>query len=1144
MESRTSELACLMTRLRTTVGLLVWLLSAALVSAGEPFNDFLAGMREKGYFDYALVYLDLVSNDPKASAEMKTLVPFERAQTLIEWARSGQGGPDLAAKNYEQSLSLLEEFLAKNPNHPKSGQANSDRGRILLGKARIDSWNARSPGNEASKNEFLTRAFDNISKAREIFQKARDQHEAAWKSFGGFVDQKADPVTFEKRAQAEVRFIQAQLDLCECTYEEAQTYEKDSRQYKDKLTAAASEFNRVNARYRNQLGGLHARAKEGKCFEEQDDVQRALGIYDDLLSQPDESLPMIRLKDIVRHFRLICLNHPSRKDYQVVVDEATAWYSKASSSRRQSNVGLGIMWEQARAYEKLSEREGIVHSERDAFLRQAMKAIQTIKRNPGQYRDLVTSKERELLRTLKGGTDSDAPFDFSSAAAQAEDLTTKKTKEFLDALNAARKTGRSEEIQKANADMKAHIVATLKAIRVAQRMADKTTTLADINRLRYFAAYMHYLAKNSYECAIISEFLAKHSGPDNIAQAQESAYMALGAWVQSFNENEKAGRRDDQLIDVAGIERMANLFLKKWPSSDRAMDARLQMASVNATLSRQDEATKWLEGVPETSGRYAEAQQRSGQLLWTAYAEAASLPAVEQPPKEKLDDWLNRAEQHFRRSVDRLEKDTPAMAPPPETLTASKVALVQILVYKGEFAEGVKLLTEDPHQVMWAVAHSEPTSRPKTGVKSVDFASLAHQLLLRCYVGTQQLNEARTAMHQLELVGGGEGSHITEVYKELGQELQKEVERLKGTGQQSKLDAVRRSFETFLGELALRKDQTAGSLIWIGETYFGLGESSSDDAKRAERYFKDASEAYQQILDRVKEDAKFVDEDRVTAVRLRQAGCRRKQKQFDKAKSMLTPILTQNGNILDAQIEANQLYQDWGADAEKDRGRYYLLAIHGDPKLKSWGWGVTAKNIHRMINSGNPDAKVIYEDKLYQSIYAQMMCRYEYGMTLSGAKRKEQFNYALSELRSFVAISQDVKPEWWKKFDSKYRELLGKIGEPVKPLERPKPSVVTEAPKPELATNKEPEKKTDAASESTKKKAVAKKADAPAQSSGGGSGLVIFSLIALGGVGGIGYMLMQANKKKQARRGKLGDGEPAVATAKIRKPKRSAEEEA
>ena len=132
----------------------------------------------------------------------------------------------------------------------------------------------------------------------------------------------------------------------------------------------------MNARYRNQLGGLHARAKEGKCFEEQDDVQRALGIYDDLLSQPDESLPMIRLKDIVRHFRLICLNHPSRKDYQVVVDEATAWYSKASSSRRQSNVGLGIMWEQARAYEKLSEREGIVHSERDAFLRQAMKAIQ------------------------------------------------------------------------------------------------------------------------------------------------------------------------------------------------------------------------------------------------------------------------------------------------------------------------------------------------------------------------------------------------------------------------------------------------------------------------------------------------------------------------------------------------------------------------------------------------------------------------------------------------------------------------------------------------------------------------------------------------------------------------------------------------
>lgn len=1126
--------------MRTTVFCLVWMLGGAIALAGEPFTEFLQGMREKGYFDYALIYLDNVQANPKSTAEMKVLVPFEKAQVLIEWARSGQGGPDLAAKNYEQGSKLLEEFLAQNPNHPKAGQANSDRGRILLGKARIESWNARSPGNESSKSEMLGRAFESIQKAREIFQKARDQHEASWKSFNAFVDQKTDPDAFAKRSQAEVRFIQAQLDLCECTYEEAQTYDKDSKKHKDRLTDAAAEFDRVHARYRSQLGGLHARAKQAKCFEEQDDVQRALGIYDELLSHPDETSPMVRLKDIVRHFRLICLNHPSRKDYQVVVDEATAWFAKASGSRRYSNVGLGIQWEQARAYEKLSEREGILNNERDAFVRQALRVIQIIKRSPGQYRDLVASKERELQRMLKGGSNSDEPFDFGSAAAQAEDMTTKKTKDLLDALNVARKNGRSEDIQKANSDMRNHITATLKVIRTAMRLADKSVAVADINRLRYYAAYMHYLAKNSYECAIISEFLAKYSGQDNVGQAQESAYMAMGAYVQAFNENEKNNRRDDQLIDVAGMDRMAKLFLQKWPSSDRAMDARLQMASVNATLNRQDEATKWLEGVPETSARYAEAQQRSGQLLWTAYAEAASLPAIEQPPKEKLDDWLNRAEQHFRRSVERLEKDTPPTAPAPDTLTASKVALVQILVFKGEFADGVKILTQEPHNVMWAVSHTEPTPRPKTGVKSVDFASLAHQLLLRCYVGTQQLNEARAAMLQLELVGGDEGSHITEVYKELGQELQKEVERLKGLGQQAKLDAVRRSFETFLGELALRKDQTAGSLIWIGETFFGLGESSSDDPKRADRYFKEASEAYQRILDRVKEEPKFVDADRVIAVRLRQAGCRRKLKQFDQAKTMLTAIFKEKSNILDAQLEANQLFQDWGAAAEKDRGRYYLQAIHGDQKLGSWGWGVTAKNIHRMVSSGDPDAKAVYEDKMYQAIYAQMLCRIEYAMTLSGGERKKQFNFALSELRSFIAISSDIKSEWWKKFDTKYRDLLGKVGEPVKPLERPKITTV-ETPKPTATTTVDttptPAPPTGKPPGPTKPKPAA-----PHETGGGGGAVLIFALITLGGAGGIGYMVMQNNKKTRARREKLGSN-PAVATSKTKRSKRSLDDE-
>lgn len=1146
-----------MRMLRTTAVLAGLCASAVVASAGEPSTEFLEAMRERGFYDYAIVYLDQMSASPKATAAQKALVPFEKATTYIEWARNGSAGnPDLATKNYDQALALLDQFIKDNPKHEKAGQANSDRGRILLGKARLETWQARSPGNEGNRGEFQRRAFDSIRAARDIFQTARDQHEKTWKSFPPYLDQKAQPQQFEQRRLAEVRFIQAQLDLAESTYEEAQTYDKDDAQYKKRLHDAADEFQKIHDRYRSQLGGWHARAKQGKCFEESDDVVRALGIYGDLLSQPDDSPAVIRLKDLVRQFRLICLNHPSKKDYQVVIDESNEWYNKASASRRSSMVGLGILWEQARAYEKLGEEPGIPRSDQVSHYRAALKTVQTVRRYPSQYRDLASSKERDLLRVLQGDNAVDSPKDFVSASSLAEELVTKKTKDVLDAINAAKRSGRSDDLQKANDALKTHIAQSLKAVRAALRLVDYSTPQADLDRMRHYLAYMHYLSRNSYETAVISEHLATHAGKDNVGLAQEAAYMAVGAYVQAFNENERNGRVADQEIDIARMERMAKFLTSKWPSSDRAMDARLQMGNVYATFKKYDQAAAWLQQVPESSGKYIDAQQRAAQVLWSAYIEAAQLPDIDKPPQAKLDEWITVAEAAFRKGIDKAERDTPAANPATDSLIAAKVALVQILVTKGEFAEGVKLLTQEPHPVIFNLTVQDETKRPKTGIKSVEFASLAYQLLLRCYVGTQQLNEARSAMFQLELVGGGGGEHITEVYKDLGLELQKELDRLKGLGQAQRLEAVRRSFETFLGDLSKRKDQTSGSLIWIGETYYGLGVSSTDDSKRSLSYFKNASEAYEQIIDRAKDNSKFLDADRVTAVRLRLAACRRKLKQFDQALELLRPILAENATYLDAQFEANFVFQDWGGAGEKNSSQYYQKALAGEPKgasgskkpgIGSWGWATTVKNIHRLLSQGLGDDRKGYEAKLNEAIYNQAVCHLEYGLSLSGTKRKEQLTYAKGAIRAFVEISQDIEPEWWKKFDTKYREVLGKLGEPVKPLERPKAiTIAAESPR---ETKSEASTATPVKPEETSDNKVAKAKAAPVEkpkSSSGAMGFIIFGLVTLVGIGGT-AMLVMKNKSRRKPLVVSADAEPAAEAVASRprsgKSKRSSGQE-
>src|SRR5690606_27628082 len=106
-----------------------------------------------------------------------------------------------------------------------------------------------------------------------------------------------------------------------CRYWEAQTFDKGTKERKDLLTTAAEEFEAIHSKYRSMIGGLFARMWQGKCFEEQDEIRIALGIYEEILGHEGKSTTMQNLKDKALRFRLICLNHEKRKDFQLTVLE-------------------------------------------------------------------------------------------------------------------------------------------------------------------------------------------------------------------------------------------------------------------------------------------------------------------------------------------------------------------------------------------------------------------------------------------------------------------------------------------------------------------------------------------------------------------------------------------------------------------------------------------------------------------------------------------------------------------------------------------------------------------------------------------------------------------------------------------------------
>jgi hypothetical protein len=77
-------------RLLAVATTLVCLASANISFAVEPYLDFVQGLRDRQYYDYALIYLDQISAKDSTPAEIKQVVPYQKAIILQESARTNR----------------------------------------------------------------------------------------------------------------------------------------------------------------------------------------------------------------------------------------------------------------------------------------------------------------------------------------------------------------------------------------------------------------------------------------------------------------------------------------------------------------------------------------------------------------------------------------------------------------------------------------------------------------------------------------------------------------------------------------------------------------------------------------------------------------------------------------------------------------------------------------------------------------------------------------------------------------------------------------------------------------------------------------------------------------------------------------------
>ncbi|HUY32693.1 MAG TPA: hypothetical protein VMV69_07905 [Pirellulales bacterium] len=1020
------HLRCLRDRRAKVWGALVAL--AALVGGGpasaeEAYQRFLEGLRDRGLFDMALDYIAEMRESPLISTELKVQMPYEEGVTLIHAAQVERDSAT-KVKYLDRAKEQLEAFIQANPSHPMAAGAETELGQVLVVRGRMLIDQASRPANAPKKEELLTQGREKLTQAQKVFTTAEEKFTARLKEFAPHIDAK-EVKQIAARDQARADVLKALLHAAGVLHELAKTYPTGSDESKNFLHEAAAKYAKIYEKYRKRLAGLIARVHEGQCYQDLGDTKRALGLYEMILSQPDDIEEFRRLKSSAMHLSMQCWISDTEKKYEVAVASGGKWLVAAKPDDERSPDGLSIRYYVAVANKLLAA--GLKPEEdaaRKKALSEAKKQAGYVRRFDSDHKDDAKKLYQELSGIDEGPRGE--PTNFVEARDRGKDtLDQWQTK--LAAIKMAPTLKDEANIPKYQEEAKELREKALFYFRLALELRDEETPLDDVNIVRYYLCFLSYTEGNYYDAAVMGEFLARNY-PDS-AGGKQCAKIALASYLAEYG----ASPVDQRGFDKQRMVDMADYITRRWANQEEADEAWGILMSVAANERQLDKALEYLGKVAPDSPRRGELELKAGQALWAAYLDSARKEGAERPTQEQLNEMVGKAKETLEKGVERMRAAVDAgTSDVGVTLASAALSLGQVDLESGANEKAVALLNDPKIGPMTLVVAKHPaTQQGKFDVET-------YKLALRAYVGTQALDKAEQTMNDLEkLVESGDDENsaatLTKIYITLGRALEEQVTRLRKENKTEELQKVTKGFELFLQRIIGReKGNNFRSLNWVAETFFSLGSGydsggGKELSPEAKGYYEKALQADEKLLEAAKADKDYASADALLSVKLRMARTKRRLGQFKPAITQLLEVLKEKPMLIDAQREAALTYQDWG----RVKPGIYKMAIAGfhkhqlpDGKQENviWGWNKLSLKLQH-------DKK--YDDVFHEARYNMAKCLQEQAQSKQDAEKTDALKKAERDILYLQNIRPDMGgPDWRKKYDSLLKTIQKALKKP------------------------------------------------------------------------------------------------------------------
>ncbi len=518
----------------------------------------------------------------------------------------------------------------------------------------------------------------------------------------------------------------------------------------------------------------------------------------------------------------------------------------------------------------------------------------------------------------------------------------------------------------------------------------------------------------------------------------------MAAYLKLYTEN-ATDNKDFESGRVTGI---AKYITQKWSDQPEAIDALNTLVPLMIKAGNLDAAEKYLNDIPVDSPKRGEAEIKTGQAMWSEYLkgmqEIRKWESGEEikpdnvdlaAKKTALDQVKTRAQKILEDGVARMK----ATAKVDESAATASLSLAQIYVDTGQADKAVAVLED---------AQLGPLTLVKAGHAAAQregFAGETYKTALRAYISSltgaadsdaviKKATEVMTAMKEKI-----PQDQLIAIYVSLARDLE---QQMKLATPEAKT-ALSKGFETFLTQIRTTATDF-GVLYWVANTFSGIaaGFDTGTQAKpvltaEAKKYSEEALATYQTILDKVK----FDDPKLKTQIQLKMAEAYRRLYQFTKAKDIYIEVLKAANTMLNIQVEASKLYQDWAMSLAKlakddDRRALYLRAMGGSQEKDSktgrsiiWGWG-------RLFQTAAKYPQ--YRDVFHEARYNLALCRFNLARV---PNLKSDLQENLKKAKDNILQTQQLfgsGPEWeaWKpRYDALMKEIQKALGE--KPLGLP-----------------------------------------------------------------------------------------------------------